>query len=264
MFWSLRNLSDPPSVRTVYTNLLGKLFELKITDLVVLDFGMDILSFQTGLSRDTTVLVMLLHVVKYHGLRLVLELYGPGVDAHANLSTVLARIQRLEAGLTNSNIAGKGNANHSTSDVEQLRTKIDHDPKHLQPFMELLQEQEPLLNELKVLGAGRATGNYYAAYLNQRSNNESNKISPEDYVTKYINRRDDYVKMAAAPDQRPREAFDKQMNEDIARIPNVMEQYAQALTITVDTSNVDGFIAIICPTEFDLLHSCLASVAEDS
>lgn len=106
-----------------------------------MDFGCDIYDFKE-LARDTAMLLAIIHIIKNKltDIELIIEVYGPGVDAHDDYNTVMENIDKMQP----------------------AKQEIDKDK--IKQLYDILNDNRSDENPLEILERGRATGNYLEAF----------------------------------------------------------------------------------------------------
>ena len=142
MFASTDNVDDISDVVLAYDALKTFITQNNINRIVLMDFGGDIFDYDK-MARDTTVLMMLLHMMQkvINNLSVDIEIYGPGCDAHETVKKTLENMNKVGIALQESN----------------------RDDKTLTSMIEILNNNKTELKKYAILGAGRATGNFLHA-----------------------------------------------------------------------------------------------------
>eukprot|EP00457_Paulinella_chromatophora_P010835 gb/GEZN01010951.1/.p1 GENE.gb/GEZN01010951.1/~~gb/GEZN01010951.1/.p1 ORF type:complete len:388 (-),score=48.76 gb/GEZN01010951.1/:35-1168(-) len=94
MFVSTEKYEGTPEFARMVGALRGFVDARKVQQLVLLDVGGDILDF-SRYQRDVSVLLACVQVAVEWRIRLLLEVYGAGCDAHADAATAQARLEEL-------------------------------------------------------------------------------------------------------------------------------------------------------------------------
>ena len=127
------------NAKKLYDGLKLFITEKKISTVYLMDFGADIFDFKK-LARDTAVLLAIAKIIedmKATAPKLIIEVYGPGVDAHAPIGEVIANL----------------------NNVKPLSEIISVNPL----FIDLLERHKDGAAK-DLMKSGRATGNFYIAY----------------------------------------------------------------------------------------------------
>ena len=236
MFASVRDLRDVAAARGAYYALEAHLRASGADCLVLLDFGADLLDFaapgggRRPLARDTTVLLFALHLLRTGAVaRLRLEAYGPGVDAHDTLDAVMHRL-------------------HALGDVAQL---LPHGAggAQIDAFLRLLKKHEAPLARLGLLRRGRATANFLRAHEQL-----STAGDVADFVTHWLEARDDFAKRGEAERQAFRDATLRYLRCDPGRA-----QHFRAVVVAElgDDEQAARFVHAVCAPEYAQLLAAL-------
>lgn len=180
--------------------VLGK----NINEIIVMDFGGDIFDLKETMTRarDGVFLTLLVRLLLDNpAISMRVEVYGPGVDMHEGPAEVLCKLRAMKP----TSIA---------SDNSMYRA---------------LQVREDVLVKLGVLGMGRATANWFAAVKME-----------EDYINKYLKKRDDYKKLIVGEDA-PGYA---ELRKEAERLVNNSYMYSAVYTFK---GNADYFKSLLPP-----------------
>jgi hypothetical protein len=179
MAYSVKSF-EKEDVRKFYNGLREFIKAKTIQKIYLMDFGADIFDFK-DLARDTAMLLAIVRLLQKElpNIQLIIEVYGPGVDAHDTYTKIMENL----------------------NNVRPIKDILNKDA--LDKYMELLNEKrESNINgkvvKLEIMEAGRATGNYYEAWrlckskLQQGGKNKKKlKGGYNDYVTNFIGKRYD-------------------------------------------------------------------------
>ena len=208
MFFSIDNFEDNDQTKKLYNSLKVFIQQMIIKKIYLMDFGADIFDFKK-LARDTAVLLVIAKILKElndPSIQLIIDVYGPGVDAHAPINEVLQNLNNVKP--TSSNITFS----------------------EMKPFMNILFKN---LDKLEIMKPGRATGNYYQAYSLCNKNN----VDGDNYINNYIKKRHDFLALLTDDEQK---AVVSQA-ENVLTEKGICE-FAKAFRYTIDSSNIDEFM----------------------
>lgn len=192
-----------------------------INNIYLMDFGADIFDFKE-LARDTAMLLAIVRLIQkeFPNIKLIVEVYGPGVDAHDTYTKVMENLDK----------------------IQPIKEVLNKDA--LDKYMDLLDTNRKFnMNgkdvKLEIMEAGRATGNYYEAWRlceeelknkRQRLVGGKNKKKLKggeynDYVKNYIGKRYDLTTLSNGA------------IKDILDIANTTEicKFAEAYIYNIDT-----------------------------
>lgn len=160
-----------------YNTLKKFIEENKISTVVVMDFGGDVFDY-SNLARDSIMLMELLHIQQNESVTqkftVDIEVYGPGCDAHATYHETI----------TNMSVV-KDRQENLHSYLHPDYTDIGNMPS----FIGLLSTNRGQLEEINLLGPGRATGNFLMAH-NSKNTTPTNI---NRYVTEWLTKRPDFI-----------------------------------------------------------------------
>jgi hypothetical protein len=142
----------------------AKYYKTKVFQIVIMDFGGDIFDFGK-FARDSAVLTALLHMIpdiktqltiaeQQPDIQVTLEVFGPGVDAHKSIEHI-AKSKAFTSTNTNKTQNASSSIFKYTQVLSQLNEKATNTEK---------KQMYDEMKKLKLIGPGRATGNFLKAH----------------------------------------------------------------------------------------------------